>query len=67
MGFKASNTIIGKADPTMGLPILSREDIFFMLNIIRKSTFTGDEMEEIFKLTLKLQKMYVDLNKFKSK
>jgi len=67
MGFKASNTIIGKADPTMGLPILSREDIFFMLNIIRKSTFTGDEKEEIFKLTLKLQKMYVDLNKFKSK
>jgi len=67
MGFKAGNTIIGKADPTMGLPILSREDIFFMLNIIRKSTFKGDEMEEIFNLTLKLQKMYVDLEKFKNK
>tara|TARA_B110000305_G_scaffold204580_1_gene234208 strand:- start:259 stop:462 length:204 start_codon:yes stop_codon:yes gene_type:complete len=67
MGFKANNLIIGKADPTMGLPILSREDIFFMLNIIRKSTFTGGEMEEIFKLTLKLQKMYVDLEKFKNK
>ena len=67
MGFKASNLIIGKADPTMGLPILSREDIFFMLNIIRKSSFKGDEMERIFNLTLKLQKMYVDLEKFKNK
>tara|TARA_B100000768_G_scaffold121395_1_gene112396 strand:+ start:449 stop:652 length:204 start_codon:yes stop_codon:yes gene_type:complete len=67
MGFKASNLIIGKADPTMGLPILSREEIFFMLNIIRKSSFKGDEMERIFNLTLKLQKMYVDLEKFKDK
>ena len=67
MGFKANNLIIGKADPTMGLPILSREDILFMLNIIRKSSFKGDEMEEIFNLTLKLQKMYVDLEKFKNK
>jgi len=51
----------------MGLPILTREEIFFMLNMIRKSSFKGDEMEEIFNLTLKLQKMYVDLGKFKNK
>ena len=38
-----------------------------MLNIIRKSTFTGEEMEEIYGLTLKLQKMYLDLEKFKNK
>ena len=67
MGFKTSNLIIGKADPTMGLPILTREEILFMLNIIRKSSFKGDEMEEIFNLTLKLQKMYLDLEKFKNK
>ena len=67
MGFKSGSTIIGKADPAMGLPILTREEIFFMLNIIRKSSFKGDEMEEIFNLTLKLQKMYVDLGKFKNK
>jgi len=63
-GFQAGNTIIGKADPLMGLPILTKEEIFFMLNIIRKSTFTGGEMEEIYNLTLKLQKMFVNLNKF---
>jgi hypothetical protein len=51
----------------MGLPILTREEIFFMLNIIRKSTFTGGEMEEIYNLTLKLQKMYLDLEKFKNR
>ena len=67
MGFKSGSTIIGKADPTMGLPILTREEIFFMLNIIRKSTFTGEEMEEIYNLTLKLQKMYLDLEKYKNK
>ena len=67
MGFKSGSTIIGKADPAMGLPILTREEIFFMLNIIRKSTFTGEEMEEIYNLTIKLQKMYLDLEKFKNK
>ena len=67
MGFKSGSIIIGKADPAMGLPILTRKEIFFMLNIIRKSSFKGDEMEEIFNLTLKLQKMYVDLEKFKNK
>ena len=67
MGFKSGSIIIGKADPAMGLPILTREEIFFMLNMIRKSSFKGDEMEEIFNLTLKLQKMYVDLGKFKNK
>lgn len=67
MGFKAGNTRIGEADPLAGLPILTREEIFFMLNIIRKSTFTGGEMEEIYNLTLKLQKMYLDLEKFKNK
>ena len=67
MGFKAGNTRIGEADPLAGLPILTKEEIFFMLNIIRKSTFTGGEMEEIYNLTLKLQKMYLDLEKFKNK
>ena len=67
MGFKAGNTRIGEADPLAGLPILTRKEIFFMLNIIRKSTFTGEEMEEIYGLTLKLQKMYLDLEKFKNK
>ena len=67
MGFKASNTIIGKADPTMGLPILTQEEIFHILQIVGESKFSGKEVEKIFQLTLKLQKMYLDLNKFKDK
>ena len=46
MSFKSGNTVIGKADPLMGLPILTKEDIFLMLNIIRKTEFKGDQVEE---------------------
>tara|TARA_B100000768_G_C11069124_1_gene285802 strand:+ start:207 stop:419 length:213 start_codon:yes stop_codon:yes gene_type:complete len=63
-GFQSGNTIIGKADPLMGLPILTKDEVFYLLNIIRTHKFEGSEMEEIFNLTLKLQKMFVDLNKF---
>ena len=65
MGFKAGNTKIGKADPLMGLPILTQEEVFYLLDIIRTHKFEGANMEKIYNLTLKLQKMYVDLNKFK--
>jgi|TARA_B110000908_G_C10160326_1_gene405684 hypothetical protein len=67
MSFKSGNTVIGKADPLMGLPILTKEDIFLMLNIIRKTEFKGDQVEELFKITLKLQEMFVRLNKFEDK
>lgn len=68
MGFKAGKTKIGdKADLLKGLPLLSREDCLFLLNMIRKSEFEGKDVEQLFNLTLKLQKMYVDLGKFKNK
>mgnify|MGYP003147815353 FL=1 len=64
-GFQAGNTIIGKADPLMGLPILTKDEVFFLLNIIREHKFEGKDLEELFNLTLKLQKMFIDLGKFK--
>jgi|TARA_B100000787_G_scaffold134241_1_gene103087 hypothetical protein len=67
MGFKSGNLKVGKADPLMGLPILTRDEVFYLLNIIRKSDFKGEEMEELFKLTLKLQRMFVDLDKWQDK
>ena len=68
MSFKAGSTKIGdKADLLKGLPLLSREDCLFLLNIIRKSEFKGEDVEKLFNLTLKLQKMYVDLGKYKNK
>ncbi len=65
MGFKAGNTKIGEVDPLMGLPLLTQEEVFYLLDIIRTHKFEGADMEKIYNLTLKLQKMYVDLNKFK--
>jgi len=38
-GFQAGNTIIGKADPLMGLPILTKDEVFYLLNIIRTHKF----------------------------
>ena len=67
MGFKSGKLKVGKADPLMGLPILTRDEVFYLLNIIRKSDFKGEEMEELFKLTLKLQRMFVDLDKWQDK
>ena len=66
MSFKAGSTKIGdKADLLKGLPLLSQDDCLFLLNIIRKSDFKGGDVEQLFNLTLKLQKMYVDLGKIK--
>ena len=36
-GFQAGNTIIGKADPRMGLPILTKDEVFYLLNIRRQN------------------------------
>lgn len=52
MSFKAGSTKIGdKADLLKGLPLLSREDCLFLLNIIRKSEFKGEDVEKLFNLT----------------
>lgn len=63
MGFKSGNTEIGKANSKMSLPSLSQQDCLLLLNIIRKSSFKGEDMEEVFNLTLKLQNIFVILEK----
>jgi hypothetical protein len=61
MGFKSGNTEIGKANSRMSLPSLSQQDCLLLLDIIRKSSFKGENMEKIFNLTLKLQNIFVVL------
>lgn len=63
MGFKSGNTEIGKADSRLSLPSLSQEDCLLILDIIRKSSFKGEEMEKTFNLTLKIQNIFVILEK----
>ena len=56
MGFKSGHTEIGKADSRLSLPSLSREDCILLLNTIKKTSFTGEEMEKIYNITLKKEK-----------
>ena len=37
---------------------LSTDEIRFLLTILKKSTFTGDEMENLIIITMKLQEEY---------
>tara|TARA_Y100000114_G_C11648440_1_gene272890 strand:+ start:200 stop:421 length:222 start_codon:yes stop_codon:yes gene_type:complete len=63
MSFRAGHTEIGKVDLNPGLPSLSMEEINFLLKIIAKAEFKGAQMVEIYNLTLKLQQMYIHLDK----
>jgi hypothetical protein len=63
MGFNAQNIEIGKADLKLGLPTLSMEELLFLLNIIREAKFEGKDVEHLYNLILKLQNMYIALDK----
>jgi hypothetical protein len=63
MGFNAQNIEIGKADLKLGLPTLSMEELLFLLNIIREAKFEGKDVENLYNLILKLQNMYITLDK----
>jgi hypothetical protein len=63
MGFNAQNIEIGKADLKLGLPTLSMEELLFLLNIIREAKFEGKDVENLYNLILKLQNMYISLDK----
>jgi hypothetical protein len=63
MGFNAQNIEIGKADLKLGLPTLSMDELLFLLNIIREAKFEGKDVEDLYNLILKLQNMYITLDK----
>ena len=45
---------------------LSQEEILYLLHVIGNNKFEGKDVEKVFNLTLKLQKMYLHYNKTKS-
>ncbi len=63
MGFKAGTIVKGKVDPNAGLPSLSQEELLYLLHIIGNHKFEGKDVEKIFNLTLKLQKIYLHYDK----
>lgn len=54
------NKVLKKeVDPTQ----LTKEEIQFLLDLIRKSTFQGESLEGLYNLALKLQNQYLSLDK----
>ena len=63
MSFNAQHIEIGMADLKQDLPTLSMEELLFLLNIIRETKFEGKDVEQLYNLILKLQNMYITLDK----
>jgi|TARA_R110002012_G_scaffold202460_1_gene371525 hypothetical protein len=61
--FKAGNIEIGKVNPNADLPLLSQEELIFLLNTLRDTTIQGADMEIAYCTTLKLQNIYTALEK----
>ena len=61
--FKAGNIGIGKVNPNADLPLLSQEELIFLLNTLRDTTILGADMEIAYRTTLKLQNIYTALEK----
>jgi hypothetical protein len=55
------NKIAGKVqeDPTA----LTKQEIEFLLLLIKQSTFQGESLESLYNLVLKLQQQYLSLDK----
>lgn len=47
-----------KADPAQ----LTKEEIQFLLELIKRSSFQGESLEGLYNLVLKLQSQFVSLN-----
>ena len=71
MGFKANNlTIKGDSSKTTKNPpsteedlLLNKEELKYLLTLIKDSTFQGKDIETIYNLTWKLQKAFLSLDK----
>ena len=70
MGFQANNVQTPSGDIPEGSSVsfnngieLSKQEIEFLLTLVKNSTFKGDMIEIVYKTVYKLQDHYVKLNK----
>ncbi len=65
MGFQANNVNVAGSDLTTiaSKHDLTKEEIEFLLVLIKNSTFKGDMIEVVYNLVIKLQTRYKQLNK----
>lgn len=67
MSFISKNIEVGMVDLKQDLPSLSMDELLALLEIIRVHKFKGEDLEKIYILTLKLQKMYITLDKIEKR
>ena len=71
MGFQAGNIQTPSGEIPGGISVsnnkgieLSKQEIEFLLTIIKNSTFKGDMIEIVYKTVYKLQDHYTQINKW---
>jgi hypothetical protein len=47
----------------MNVNNLTKEEIALLINLIKQSTFQGENLESLYNLVLKLQNQYLSLDK----
>ena len=58
------NKIIGQqSQSTVDLNALTKQEIEFLLILIKQSSFQGESLESLYNLVLKLQQQYLSLDK----
>lgn len=56
--------LLDKIKPQKASPDnLEKQEIEFILNTIKNSTFKGEDLDMLYKVVVKLQNQYVNLNK----
>lgn len=68
MGFIANKVITGeiplnKIGPSQGLPALTPDEIMFLIQYISESNFKGRDVENVYKIVLKLQDLFLHYQK----
>jgi|688.fasta_scaffold03204_13 hypothetical protein len=69
MAFFSNKTISSSQEPQPILTIdmnpnqLTKEEIALLLNLVKQSTFQGENIEPLYNLVLKLQNQYLSLDK----
>jgi hypothetical protein len=67
MGFFSSNSVVPNNVEPMQVDInvnnLTKEEIALLINLIKQSTFQGENIESLYNLVLKLQNQYLSLDK----
>ena len=68
MALNAENLIIGNREVTQERLVssdttekLTREELQFLLSMIKQSTFQGEAIEMLYKLVIKLQNQYISI------